>query len=195
MEKLIVCPGCGAAINSNSSALDKAFNASACCRSLYFELSYFTISLGDTYFIHQLIVDAYAAQHLSNRVKPITAAFALVGLYLVWERGYSGKEVQNMHTELARGSKVWPQFQIPKEKEWLTVQEVSQSPEDEKEEMIKSWSKSVWEVWKTEKDSIAKLLYQHLEVWNLFKYQHFTFSNTDPNLNADFSNKSAILSH
>lgn len=57
------------------------------------ELSYYTLSHGDPAFIHQYIVDAYAAQHADEKSKPITVAFALIGLYLHIEKHYSGKQV------------------------------------------------------------------------------------------------------
>jgi hypothetical protein len=95
MSKIIViCPGCGVQLYSDNDNLDKDFNASLACLGLMFELSYYTLSLQDNYFIHQLIVDAYAAQHSGKDVKTITTAFALGGLFLVNERTYTGKQVQ-----------------------------------------------------------------------------------------------------
>ena len=46
------------------------------------ELSYYTLAHGDSAFIHQHVVDAYAAQHLRSSTSTIGAAFALAGLYL-----------------------------------------------------------------------------------------------------------------
>jgi hypothetical protein len=58
---------------------------------LYDQLSLYTLSHADPSFIHQHVVDAFAAQHADDRTKPITLTFALVGLYLHAERGFSGK--------------------------------------------------------------------------------------------------------
>ena len=52
------------------------------------------LSHGDAFFIHQVAVDAYAAQHAGPASKTITIAFALIGLCLLLERGYTGKAVQ-----------------------------------------------------------------------------------------------------
>jgi hypothetical protein len=41
-----------------------------------------TMSLRDSAFVHQYVVDAWAAQHAENGSKPIGVAFALIGLYL-----------------------------------------------------------------------------------------------------------------
>lgn len=55
------------------------------------------LSHGDAFFIHQVAVDAYAAQHAGPASKTITIAFALIGLCLLLERGYTGKAVQRAH--------------------------------------------------------------------------------------------------
>ena len=56
----------------------------------YHELCYYTLTLGDPAFIHQHVVDAFAAQQADEQTKPIKVTFALVGLYLTyvgWARG------------------------------------------------------------------------------------------------------------
>ena len=59
-----------------------------------YELAYYTLAHPDPEFIHQYIMDAYAAQHADEHSKPISIAFALAGLYLHLERGYSGWQVR-----------------------------------------------------------------------------------------------------
>jgi len=97
----VECPGCGFKLESEIQGVDERFNASRACLDCYHQLIAFTLSLGDRYFIHQVAVDAYAAQHAGPGMKSITASFALIGLYLIFEHGYSGKEVQQAHMLLA----------------------------------------------------------------------------------------------
>ena len=52
----------------------------------YDELAYYTLAHPDPTFIHQHIVDAYAAQTAKQDIRPITITFALVGLYLSVEK-------------------------------------------------------------------------------------------------------------
>ncbi len=156
--QIVICPGCRLKIETTNSQIDRDFNASASCRELVYQLSYYSLSLRDDYFIHQLVVDTYAAQHSKIAEKPIRLAFALIGLYLVNEKGYTGKEVQLAHMAIGKISKVWPRFTIPKSKDWLTVKQVVESEHNIKEEMIKKWSRSVWEVWAQDKDVITGLL-------------------------------------
>jgi hypothetical protein len=60
----------------------------------YDQVRYYTLSLGDPAFIHQHVVDAFIAQHADENTKPIAITFALVGLYLHVEKGFSGQQVQ-----------------------------------------------------------------------------------------------------
>ena len=160
-EHTVICPGCGVKIASENKTSDKDFNALYVCRHLCFELSYFTLSLKDPYFIHQLVVDAYASQHSGKYVKTISTVFGIIGLYLVHKRKYTGKQVQLTHMTLARKAKIWPRFSIPQHKPWLTVKDVVQSPDFKKQEKIHTWSKSVWDVWKPEEQNIISLLEQY----------------------------------
>src|SRR6478609_6580123 len=98
------CPGCG---------VETPVADGASCLGLYQDLSVQTLSDRDPTFPHQLAVDAYAAQHAGPASKPITTAFALIGLYLVCERGFTGREAQRAHMFLGRRRQEWPRFQPP----------------------------------------------------------------------------------
>ncbi len=111
----------------------------------YDELSYYTLAHPDPKFIHQHIVDAYAAQHADENTKPITLAFALVGLYLYLEKNYTGKETQKAHMLLARKRKDWPRFKRPQGRGTFTVADVLKFPPGPaRDEAIRNWCASVW---------------------------------------------------
>lgn len=57
----------------------------------YNELQCYTLGQGDLAFIHQHVVDSWTAQHADEQTKPISLTFALVGLYLHVEKGFSGR--------------------------------------------------------------------------------------------------------
>jgi hypothetical protein len=107
---------------------------------MVYELSYYTLSLGDSYFLHQLVVDTYAAQHAGPHVKAISTAFALVGLYIVNVQNKTGRDSQLAHIALANKSKTWPMFEVPQSKHWMTVKDVLALPDIVKEDAIKQWS-------------------------------------------------------
>jgi hypothetical protein len=125
----------------------------------YNELSYYTLSHGDPSFIHQYIVDAYAAQHADEKSKPIKVAFALIGLYLHIEKHFSGKDVQKAHMRLAKKKKQWPVFDLPAHRGKIGVSDVLHAkPGPERDRAIKEWSASVWEAWSESHAKVADLV-------------------------------------
>jgi Family of unknown function (DUF5946) len=125
------------------------------------ELSAYTLMRGDADFIHQHVVDTFAAQHVTAQSKPIGVAFALIGLYLHLERGYSGRQVQEAHMRLARRRKLWPAFVPPADAGELTVIDVMRSPPgDARDQAIGAWCNSVWNAWHDSHGQIAALLSQ-----------------------------------
>jgi len=138
---------------------DGRYNASAECWQLYGELCAYTTTRGDIEFIHQLAVDAYGAQHAGENVRPITVAFALIGLYVACERGYSGRQVQRMHMLLAQRSKTWPRFVPPPHAGTVTVLNVVRArPGEERDAMLRRWGQSVWDAWGQEHERVTSLM-------------------------------------
>jgi hypothetical protein len=128
-------------------------------RERYHELTAYTLSHRDPAFIHQYAVDAFAAQTADDTTKPITLAFALVGLYLAAERQYSGRNVQRVHTLLARRRKRWPKFDIPEFRGAITVGDVVDTPPGpERDEAIRRWAVSVWQAYSAQRDAVLDLL-------------------------------------
>ncbi len=60
-------------------------------RDTYHALCGYTLTHPGPTFLHQHVVDAFAAQRADGDTKPIALTFALVGLYLAVERRSSGK--------------------------------------------------------------------------------------------------------
>ena len=130
------------------------------------ELLAWTLSLREERFIHQHVVDAWAAQHADEDSKAISVAFALVGLYLHLERGFTGRAVQLAHMRLAQpsgrgpGRKDWPRFPLPKERGHITVCDVMATPEKERAEAVDRWCRSVWAAWSASHQATADLAEQ-----------------------------------
>ncbi len=159
-----ICPGCGLELELDNQAMDDDYNASRDCRQLFDELSAFTLSR-DVDFIHQLVVDTYAAQHSGLKLKPIGTAFAIIGLYLTFERGYTGKQVQRAHMILGKVHRQWPRVNPPKGKAALTVLDVVRGlTEENYKERINAWGKSVWLLWSPEHGNIGKLVEMYLDI-------------------------------
>ena len=160
----VVCPGCGLSLDTPDLGFDSKFHASCACLQLYWELSAFTLTIGEPDFIHQLAVDAYAAQHAGPGTKPIRTAFALMGLCLVFERGFTGREVQLAHMEMGKSLTEWPVLQPPPLTKMVTVQDVLNDdlPNNYREALLR-WGRSVWDCWKPEHERIRRLLRVNLD--------------------------------
>jgi len=129
----------------------------------YYELSCYTQTHPDPSFIHQYAVDAFAAQHADENTKPITLAFALIGLYLHIEKNFSGREVQIAHVNLAKHRKQWPKFHLPDLRGKITVYDVLDAPKGpERDEAICKWSVSVWEAYSESHKKVADLVQNEL---------------------------------
>ncbi|MGA2219034.1 MAG: DUF5946 family protein [Terracidiphilus sp.] len=134
-------------------------------QDLYNELAYYTLAHPDRSFIHQNIVDAYAAQHADSTSKPIYIVFALIGLYLHVEKKFTGKQVQKAHMQLARRNRQWVRPQIPKERGAVEIRDVlAAAPGQARDAMIRSWCVSVWEAWKESRGQIVELARNELGI-------------------------------
>ena len=123
------------------------------------ELSYYTLAHGDPAFIHQHVVDAYAAQHIRSSPSTIGPAFALAGLYLVVDRGFTGRQVQKLHVLMARASKQWPRFVAPQQVGPVTVGDVvAAEPGPERDAAIMRWCASTWAAWSAEQVRVREMV-------------------------------------
>ena len=134
-------------------------------QDLYNELSYYTLAHADSSFIHQNIVDAYAAQHADDTTKPITIVFALIGLYLHVERNFTGRQVQKAHMQLARRRKQWFRPPLPKQRGAIVISYVmAVAAGEQRDAMIHKWCISVWEAWRGARDQIVDLAKRELNI-------------------------------
>jgi hypothetical protein len=125
----------------------------------YHELCYYTLAHRDPSFLHQHVVDAFAAQQADQQTKPIKLTFALVGLYLHVEKQFSGKQVQQVHMDLAKRKRPWPSFALPDDRGLLTAADVLAVPAGpERDTAIHAWCASVWEAFRDCRQTVVKLL-------------------------------------
>jgi hypothetical protein len=125
----------------------------------YDQLCSYTLGLKDAQFVHQHVVDAWTAQHADRDTRPIALSFALVGLYLLAERGFSGREVQRVHTGLARRRESWPVFPLPAARGSITLVEVLETASGAaRDAAIRAWCASVWAAYAASHAAVAQLL-------------------------------------
>ena len=128
----------------------------------YNQLCGYTLAHGGAAFIHQHVVDAFAAQCADEHSKPIGVTFALVGLYLHVERAYTGRQVQRAHMQLARRKRSWPTFVLPRERGAITARTVMNAPEGlERDKAIDDWCVSVWHAFAGNRQTVVALLSEY----------------------------------
>jgi Family of unknown function (DUF5946) len=129
------------------------------------ELAYYTLSHPDPSFLHQHIVDAYAAQCASEGTKTIQIVFGLVGLYLYLEKGFSGKKVQKAHMQLAKQRRNWERPALPADRGAIGIVDVlAAAPGEPRDLLIAEWCRSVWYAWRTERNLIVSLVQSELGI-------------------------------
>ena len=126
-------------------------------QTAYDELYVYT--MGRPKFILQHVVDAHMAQTAADDSKSIGIVFALVGLYLHVEKGFTGAQVQQVHRTLARQKRQWPAITLPADRGNLTARDVMTAPEGaERDAAIDRWCETVWKSFAKSREVIVRLL-------------------------------------
>jgi hypothetical protein len=158
------CPGCAVDLPGSAEPWDPRSLASEACHVLYGEVAGFEsqhiVELGRR---HQLLVDAYAAQHAGPLTPAIGTAFALIGLHLALEDGWDGLAVRDAHQDLARRYREWPAFTAPARRGDLTVLDLALAgTPDEHLERLRTWAADVWQAWTESHTAVASLIQERL---------------------------------
>jgi len=157
MKSDVLCPGCRLLFKSENLLSSERFNASGECYKLFNKLSAYTLSNSDERFIHQLIVDAYGAQHAGGCTKNITVIFALIGLCLVIEHNYTGRQVQLFHMKIPKQH--WPYLEPPKSSASIKINDVVNAKTNiQKELLIRKWVNAVWNSWVEQHKYIRRIV-------------------------------------
>lgn len=135
----------------------------------YNNLCLYTLVHGGSAFIHQHVVDAFAAQEATSDDKPIRLVFALVGLYLHVEKGFTGREVQLAHMKLGRKKQSWPTFRIPEDRGPINAATVLAAPIEQRDQTIHEWCSSVWNAFADQREPVEQLLADRgiTDVWSV----------------------------
>ena len=108
---------------------------------------------------HQLMVDAYAAQHPVADGSGIGLAFALIGLHLALDQGWRGDQVRDAHQALAGVPRAWPRFDPPANRGSMTVFDVAMAASPEAHaELVQGWAADVWQAWGHQRSAVIALL-------------------------------------
>jgi hypothetical protein len=120
---------------------------------LYNELAHYTLSHPDPSFLHQHVIDAFAAQYADKGTRTIQIVFALVGLCLYSEKGFSGRMVQKAHMQLANRRGNWERPALPPSRGAIGIVDVlAAAPGEPRDLLIGEWYLCVWTAWSAGRD-------------------------------------------
>ncbi len=156
-----VCPGCGLVLPPPAAPTGTAPpGAAAGCWSVLLEVSAFESEHPALLAGHQLLVDAYGAQHAP--VDSIRLPYSLVGLLLALEEDWSGAAVRALHGRMGKPQPHWPAFTRPPTLGERTILDVVEAgaraaSEPGHEAGLRSWAADVWTAWSDQRDEVRRL--------------------------------------
>ncbi|MGB7859193.1 MAG: DUF5946 family protein, partial [Acidimicrobiia bacterium] len=90
-------------------------------------------------------------------------AFALIGLRLSLDDGWSGNQVRDVHRSLAAMALDWPEFAVPEQPATMTIFDVALADSEEAHaDLVTRWAGAVWASWRARHDDIETLISQYL---------------------------------
>ena len=153
MQSRTECPGCGVVLPSKPMDAPPIVDASHECAAVHAEVLGFEFQHPVMLRYQQLTIDTYGAQHAGGATPPIRVAYALAGLWLAIEHGFSGEEVRAVHRRMGHPTGSWPAFDAPPpDRDWMTVVDVAevgvrQHSESGHARAAQRWAEEVWAAW------------------------------------------------
>jgi len=173
-----LCPGCALQMPRRPEAFyDGDFNTSPECWDVFTEVLEKEFSNAVLFGqVHQLTVDAYAAQHAGGNHRDKSVMIHLSGLYLVLVRGLRPTMVPPVLQRLAAVVREWPHLAPPAALSALTVFDVAlaESIEDHAR-LVREWAEFVWRSWSPHHQELRDFVTAHLDL----KKQNGTQITTD----------------
>lgn len=157
------CPGCGLEMpRSDRVTYDGYFNCSPECWVLFEEVLA-GVSADPAYHpVHQLVIDAYAAQHAGGKHPDRSVLVHLVGLYAAFELRMPFVEIPTLLKRLATQTANWPHLRQPVLPAPLTVLEMATADcAQDGVSLAATWANAVWNSWAEQHDVIARFVREH----------------------------------
>ena len=161
MVQVDVCPGCGLALAAPTAPTGIAPpGSSEGCWSVLLEVSAFEAEHVGLSAGHQLLVDAYGAQHAQPG--SIRLPYSLVGLLLALEEDWPGPAVRALHGRMGRPRPDWPALARPRLRGGRTILDVAAAgaragSEAGHESELRTWAAEVWAAWSAQHEQVRAL--------------------------------------
>ena len=126
----------------------------------YDELTSYTLAQTGSEFLHQHLVDCFTLHTATATTKPIGVVFALVGVCLASEYGFTGRQVQLVHIHLARTKQDYPSLTLPDHRGTTTIHDIlALTPGHKRDAGLRAWCADVWQAWSAHHANIRHILH------------------------------------
>lgn len=153
------CLGCGLTVPEVGGPVPAGHVTSPACYQLYGELLARDYSDSDYRRVHQMIVDAYAAQHAggTGRREVQTVGLCLMTLCLFCEDGVDPAQGPALHRRMVARRPDFTWLEPPDQHHLMTVADVlTARTAVEHENLARRWACQVWRAWVKHHDTIRE---------------------------------------
>ncbi|MCP2166479.1 DUF5946 family protein [Goodfellowiella coeruleoviolacea] len=144
------CPGCGLSRPDAGGVGPTERTASAACAERYGELLARSYGIAEYRPVHQIVVDAYAAQHPggTSRREIQRVALCLMTLCLFIEDGADPRDGPVLHKRMVATRPDFHRLDPPAHRGRLTVADVlAADSAAEHTRLVWAWGRDVWQAW------------------------------------------------
>lgn len=144
------CPGCGLTADQVVGPMPEAHQASAGCWALYGQVLARSYTDPGCRAVHQVVVDAYAAQHAggTSRREVQAVALCLMTLCLVVDDHVDPSEGPVLHQRIVARRPDFGRLTPPPQHGLMTVADVLDARDaDEHCRLVRTWGQQIWQAW------------------------------------------------
>ena len=144
------CPGCGLTAPESAGPIPEEHSASAACWAVYGQVLARSYTDPGCRAVHQMVVDAYAAQHAggTSRREVQSVGLCLMTLCLFVEDGVDPAQGPALHKQMVTHRPDFTWLAPPHQRGLMTVADVlSAHDADEHCRLVREWGRQVWQAW------------------------------------------------
>lgn len=145
-----VCPGCGLSTAEGGATTPQEMSASAACFALYGQVLARSYTHPAYRRVHQMVVDAYAAQHAGGTGRRVvqSTALCLMTLCLFVEEDVDPLEGPALHKRMVAHRPAFTWLAPPSQPGLMTVADVVAATDAfEHCKLVREWGQQVWQAW------------------------------------------------
>lgn len=153
------CPGCGLAAPDGPQPPPPTYRASSGCWARFGELLARSYADPEYRAVHQLVVDAYVAQHPGDadpqQVRRL--ALCLMTLELFVDHGHDVTRGPELHQRMVASLPELHVLDRPDAVSGMTVEDVLAAGDAvEHRRLVRAWAAEVWQAWRPHHDTVRR---------------------------------------